>query len=1070
MSKSWRLGLVRMMLTVLLVGWLWPAIAPVHSQNSPLVQASTPQDLTFTGTLDRRSPKLETAETYFNTHTFTGQAGEGLKIDLTSTDFDTVLILRNAAGEEILRNDDAIEGDSADSRIYLVLPRDGDYELVVTTFEAKERGTYQLTVDRPERLTQEVQTEAELYSDSGWLLQLEPFTEEELREAIADYETALALYQSANLFLEVGKTYSLIGDIYQTLGQWEITLEQKSAAIKIFEQLDFAIEGEGVEPYTSTNLKPHLGQVAYDLGSLQYTFGDLASASHWFNTAYGASAVGSELEAAALRGEAQVLADLGEGYDAITTYEESLQIYRDLNDRQGQAETLEKLAILYGNLNDNLRFLELTGQALGIYFEMDDASGVARVLNIWAAELSTDYDADGFDTEEFDELAVAFHELMLSFYESALELAQSTGDVDTEAEVFGNLSRLYANQKNWSVAQDYAQRSLSLYQAKGQLSGVAQTFNTIGFIEERSGQITQALVTYQKALNFAQQVGDRAEIAEIHANLASFHQQQGDLNSALEQIEAAIAIIEELRQLTPPGQLRQSYFATAQDDYELYLELLMALHDQKPNQGYADRAFQVSESRRARILLEQLTEANVDLRADAFPEDVAREAQLQRQLNRLDQQRIELLNQPSGYQQDTLDAIEDDITQTLRELDAAQNEIRFYSSAYADLTFPEPLDLKAVQEQVLDDETLLLEYALGETQSFLFVVSKANLITYTLPPRTDIEASVEDYLEKLRSPQFKDLGQGQRLSQMLLGQAQGQLQGQRLAIVADGKLQLLPFGALPNPLGTNVAPLLAQHEIVMLPSATSAAVQKEKWAKRRRAPNKLAMFADPVFEKSDPRLGEYASTEIAGDLSQFDSLIRSSCGDFDRLPHTATEAEAILKLVPDSEAFKATGFAATQKTVTQTDLSQYQIVHLATHGCIRDNPLLSNLAMSFYQENGKATDSSLLKLQDIYNLELNADLVVLSACETGTGKDIQGEGIVGLTRGFMYAGARRVVVSLWSVSDRATSDLMADYYQQMLEENLEPAAALRQIQLNAWNSGQWQSPYYWAAFTIQGDW
>jgi CHAT domain-containing protein len=164
------------------------------------------------------------------------------------------------------------------------------------------------------------------------------------------------------------------------------------------------------------------------------------------------------------------------------------------------------------------------------------------------------------------------------------------------------------------------------------------------------------------------------------------------------------------------------------------------------------------------------------------------------------------------------------------------------------------------------------------------------------------------------------------------------------------------------------------------------------------------------------------------------------------------------------------GFDANYATATNPNLSQYRIIHLATHGCIQDNPLLSRLALSSFTAGGQQAETSSLKLQDIYNLELNADLVVLSACQTGTGKEVQGEGVVGLTRGFMYAGARRVAVSLWSVNDRATSILMSDYYRQMLEQEIDPAAALRQAQLAMWQSENYSAPYYWAAFTMQGDW
>ncbi|MGB0564596.1 MAG: CHAT domain-containing protein, partial [Spirulinaceae cyanobacterium] len=268
--------------------------------------------------------------------------------------------------------------------------------------------------------------------------------------------------------------------------------------------------------------------------------------------------------------------------------------------------------------------------------------------------------------------------------------------------------------------------------------------------------------------------------------------------------------------------------------------------------------------------------------------------------------------------------------------------------------------------------------------------------------------------------------------------------------------------------GTGALPLLARHEIIALPSATSLAVQRQTWQNRPIASKTVAVFADPVFTANDNRFtGNHPPTNSEPDGRDIAS--RFGCTDFARLHHTATEANQILDLVPDAEEFSALGFAANHDAATDANLSQYQILHLATHGCIQDDARLSGLALSFYEQNGNEAKNNRLTLQDIYNLELNAELVVLSACQTGIGDDIAGEGVVGLTSGFFYAGAKRVVVSLWNVNDQATSDLMSDYYRRMLEEGKDPNQALRQAQLNLWNSDEFAAPFYWAAFTVQGE-
>ncbi|WP_204101787.1 MULTISPECIES: CHAT domain-containing protein, partial [Spirulina sp. CCY15215] len=217
----------------------------------------------------------------------------------------------------------------------------------------------------------------------------------------------------------------------------------------------------------------------------------------------------------------------------------------------------------------------------------------------------------------------------------------------------------------------------------------------------------------------------------------------------------------------------------------------------------------------------------------------------------------------------------------------------------------------------------------------------------------------------------------------------------------------------------------------------------------------------PPCENASDTTSENLLMGFGGQPQSDNGNKRQGCSDFERLPYTQKEAENILALVPDDQEFLALDFSANRSQALNGNLSQYQILHLATHGCINDDPLRSGLVFSLYDEKGNSQDG-LLRLQDIYNLDLNAELVVLSACQTGIGEAVSGEGVVGLTRGFMYAGAKRVVVSLWNVNDAATANLMTNYYEQMLEDGLDAVSALREAQLQMWKNGEF--PYKWAAF------
>jgi CHAT domain-containing protein len=267
-------------------------------------------------------------------------------------------------------------------------------------------------------------------------------------------------------------------------------------------------------------------------------------------------------------------------------------------------------------------------------------------------------------------------------------------------------------------------------------------------------------------------------------------------------------------------------------------------------------------------------------------------------------------------------------------------------------------------------------------------------------------------------------------------------------------------------------PLLVNHEIVSLPSASTIAILRNELKDRKPAPKTLVAIADPVFSANDDRfktsqLQPTNATTIPAEVKRSASDIAVN---LDRLQYTRKEAEQILALVPENQRFSAFDFTANRTTATLPDLSQYRFIHLATHGLLNTvHPELSGVVLSLFDENGADTDG-FLRLNDIFNLNLPAELVVLSACETGLGKDVQGEGLVGLTRGFMYAGAKRVAVSLWSVNDTATASLMTKFYQQMLEKKLNPVAALRAAQLEMLKSEQWKAPYYWAAFVVQGEW
>jgi CHAT domain-containing protein len=410
-------------------------------------------------------------------------------------------------------------------------------------------------------------------------------------------------------------------------------------------------------------------------------------------------------------------------------------------------------------------------------------------------------------------------------------------------------------------------------------------------------------------------------------------------------------------------------------------------------------------------------------------------------------------------------------------------------------------------QQLLPDHTLLLEYSLGENRSYVFAVTANSLNSYELPKRAEIEGKathlyqvltersriVDRETDRKRRARVVKADEEFRnaaveLSRMLLGPVAADLQQRRLLIVSDGALQYLPFAALPAPEVSSAKaskPLMLQHEIINLPSASVLALARRNHASAKE----VAVFADPVFDRRDVRVKldpvrrpalsddtrplSVPPTQLTRDLARsVADTSQKQNGELHlpRLAFTRDEAKAILAVVPQGSSMEAIDFNASRKLAMSGELARFRVVHFATHALVDDiHPPLSGLVLSLVDQRGEPTDG-FLELQDIYNLELSADLVVLSACQTALGKEINGEGMIGLTRGFMYAGASSVVATLWKVNDFATAKLMAHFYKAMERDGMKPAQALRHAQLALWNEQPLAAPYYWAGFILQGFW
>ncbi len=929
------------------------------------------------------------------------------------------------------------------------------------------------------------------------------------QQAAAKAQEALALWR------EIGDRYSE-ADVLGLAGYAHILMSRFEPAIEYCEQALSAAR-EANNRFRIADALGHLGRANNSLGrpNKGIEFLEQSLAAHRENRDK--------------NGQVTALNDLGNSYRMMSRYDEqigyveqALRICTEFKDRAGSAQILLSLGGAYFQTSRYDKAIELYEQALAGAREMKNRGIEGRALNnlglayrvLNRYERAIEYLEQALAThraaKERTEEGVTLRNLGYAYlrqnrydqargyFEQALPIHREVKDRFGEGYTLGHLGEIHSFLKNYDKAIEYLDQALAVMRQVGDRQGESYTLNTLGeaFLAQR--RYDQAIERFEQSLAIRREVGYRFGLATSLHGLARAEREKGNLDRARILIEQCLKITESLRSEIYNQASRAAYFGSAQVYHEFYLDLLMRLDQANPAQGFKALAIEASERARARGLLELLTEAGVDVRQGVDAALLERERRLAQELNAAAQRRIQRRTPEQAA------ALAKEISQLENDYEQAQAAIRRASPRYAALVQPQPLKLDEIQRQ-LDDGTLLLEYSLGAERSFLWAVTGNSLTSYELPGEEEIRRATLGVYDLLtaRSRAIKGETQQQRrqriaqaetrlpeatraLSQTLLSPAAAELGAKRLVIVADGVLQYLPFAMLPRPAAgerppaAGYQPLIVNHEVVNLPSASALAVQRRELAARQPAPKTVAVIADPVFSASDERMKagvaveapttDLANTRIIEHLSDGPSSAAARKLTIPRLPFTRQEAERILALAPRGDSFKAVDFKASRETVTVAGLDQYRYVHFATHGLLdSERPSLSSLLLSLVDEQGRPQDG-FLRAHDVYNLKLPAELVVLSACQTGLGKEIKGEGLVGLTRGFMYAGAARVAVSLWNVNDQATSELMAKFYQRMLKENQRPAAALRAAQAEMRKQKQWQSPYYWAAFVLQGEW
>ncbi len=812
--------------------------------------------------------------------------------------------------------------------------------------------------------------------------------------------------------------------------------EESRAATPLFERA-IVIERDARQPY-------ELSYSLHNLSVAHWLAGECARALEEGQQALG---IRRELrdrsrEAYSLMAVAKDYFCLGDAQHALDTYSEVAPLWIEFKDQANQASVLNDRGLLYSYLGEWDHAEVAHQEALALRSKLNDKAGlVESLINLGQLQTSLHrYRAAQPDCER------------------ALALAREIHFHRGEAYALLNLAEALAGSGDAARARPMLLDATRIFNDEGHRPGEGWALELLGRLDRSAGDLAAARTDLEKALEVEREVGDRILESITLVDLARVCQDQHDSSRALEYADQAIVRIEQSRSALMAPDLRAAWLGSKRDVYGLRIALL---HGSAGNR--AAEALATSEQAHSRVLLDALGESHGQIRSGI-------DAKLQAQLAAMDAEvnaRAASLARGSGSKSEAAE-LRRALDRSLEKKQELEARVRETSPRYASLELPLPATVEDIRRYGLDDDTVLLEYFVGETQSYVWAVTPTSLDMFQLPGRATLEPAMRALYTPLTErnrrstnetvalreerTQLADLATARAsktLSKLLLGPVQPQLGRRRIVVVPDGPLYMVPF-ALLLPAGVD-------HEVVYLPSA-SVLVEM-----RRRAPASVSetlpalVIADPVFGRDDERV-----TVPGGSGASSSTLAR--------LEWSRKEAEEIAALAPRGQVKTLLDFSAEADVLRRGELSPYRVIHIASHALLdTEHPSLSGIVLSTVDKKGNVRDGQ-VRLHEIYNLSLAARLVVLSACRTALGKELSGEGMIGLSRGFLYAGAQSVVATLWSVDDAATEQFMVRFYRALWQEHGSPAQALRAAQQWMMRQKRWQSPYYWAGYTLTGEW
>lgn len=644
----------------------------------------------------------------------------------------------------------------------------------------------------------------------------------------------------------------------------------------------------------------------------------------------------------------------------------------------------------------------------------------------------------------------------LKYFDDSLRLFKNTNDKKSEIRVLNNIGMVYFDLEEYSEALKYFRLGLEYANSINDIEAKSFIFSNIGTINYYLGDFEESTKYNQKAIDLALGFKGNQILWEAFLELANAYKKQNKYADALKNYKNSISIIEVARSTIELEELKASYIGTDKriETYHNLIDLLVSLNKSVPQKGYDVEAFSYLEKAKSRAFLDSLEVSEVSISQGIDFRLSNREVQLNNEISKLYKKLLASESTPEQRNE-----INQKIKDCEDQLDKLKMEIRRTSPAYADLKYPQIITLKEVQEQLLDGKTAFFAYSIGKDSSYGFAVSKRSLKIFPISPRNEIQKKVRDYIKAISDKDNKDFHLGYDLfSELVQPGLDGKIQ--KLVFSPDDILYWLPFEALLTQKNNNQW-LINRHTVAYAPSISSLReiIKRGKNNSKKRGKDLLA-FGDPFYGDAELENGGKKNADI------FQNFYPSQEFKFFQLKYSGIEVQKIASLFKATKEEVYRKGRASEAELKSLKLDNYKIIHFAVHGLIDDQkPTRSSIVLSLNQD---SQEDGFVQMREIFNLRMNSDLVTLSACQTGLGQFIRGEGIEGLSRAFFYAGASSVLMSLWAVNDQASYQLMERFYFH-LRASGSIMEALQKAKLEMIHSRVFSHPYYWAGFVVTGN-